>query len=67
MKLTKAQRRVLAKIKDSPWRLYETDADAASLNRAGLIAASQQWADGSVLYCITEAGRQALATSGGRT
>lgn len=62
MKLTTQDWRVLATIKSAPWRLYATDREAKALVRAGLIAASEQWADGSELYRITPAGRQALAT-----
>jgi len=64
MKLTEAQRRTLETIKDSPWRLYETDRDVAALVRTGLISASDHWSDGSALYDITPAGRAALREGG---
>ncbi|WP_313193138.1 hypothetical protein [Shinella zoogloeoides] len=60
MNLTKVQRGVLAKIKESPWRLHETDREAAALAGAGLIIAAEWWSDGSALYRITPAGRNAL-------
>ncbi|WP_411033374.1 hypothetical protein [Shinella sp. BYT-45] len=60
MKLTERRMRVLLKIQESPWRLFENDRDAALLAGAGLIVATERWSNGTVLFCITTSGRKLL-------